>query len=251
MINRRTLSTPIALVIAVGLFTAASVQGSAGSTLILDKFDEKNATALIDHDPDEDVVGDGWSVELGVWEVKKGKAKELSTALAPVSSDYRALIDSGNADVSAEVKLKVYQEGDQFWGVVARHTSQTDWLMAFHDGIGDLILGKMATGEDRFGNSGTTYFQELGRVPMDWKPGKKAKTHTITIVTAGPSITVLADGELVITADDHGPMTSGVVGIFSRGTGKNQFDQFTVKLNEPEAEPEAGGKGKGKKGKRK
>jgi hypothetical protein len=249
--NHRKLGILIAVLIAVGLFSASAARGSASATLILDKFDGKKATEITAHTPNTDTVGDGWFVELGVWEVKKGKAKELSTALAPVSSDYRALIDSGNADVSAEVKLKVYQEGDQFWGVVARHTSQTDWLMAFHDGIGDLILGKMATGEDRFGNSGTTYFQELGRVPMDWKPGKKAKTHTITIVTAGPSITVLADGELVITADDHGPMTSGVVGIFSRGTGKNQFDQFTVKLNEPEAEPEAGGKGKGKKGKRK
>ena len=228
--NRRKITSLLALVLAIGMFTAASVQGSAGSTLILDKFNAKNATALIEHLPDEDALGNGWFVELGDWIAEKGKAKELSTAPWNVSSDYRALIDSGESDVSAELQLKMDMDGDQFWGVVARYSGPTDWLMAFHDGVGDLILGKKFTDEDQYGNPGATYFQELGRVSMDWKSGQKAKTHTIKIVTADTTITVFADDEPVISAVDHGDMTSGVVGIFSRGQGKNQFKQFEVKL---------------------
>jgi hypothetical protein len=81
---------------------------------------------------------------------------------------------------------------------------------------------------------------------MKWNTGKKARAHTITIEISGSAITVLADGDPVISDTDNDGMASGVVGIFSRGKGKNQFDKFTVKQNEPEAEPEAGGKGKAK-----
>ncbi len=278
MFRHRRISTFVALVLAIGLFTAASAQGDTSSNLILDKFDEKNETSLIDHAPNEDIVGGGWSVELGQWEVYKGKAKELSTAPRPVSSDYRATIDSGESDVSVELKTKIYQDGDQFWGVVARHSGQLDWIMAFHDGVGDLVLGKMVTGETASGAVGITDFQELGRYAIDWKPGSKAKTHTIRLVTVDTAITVYADGEAVISAVDHGNMSSGIVGMFSRGQGKNQYQEFKAQLpnsggghsaaaaseTTPEPEPEEeddddddddedekdGKKGKGKKGKK-
>ena len=103
--------------------------------------------------------------------------------------------------------------------------------MAFHDGVGDLILGKKRPDENELGAPGTGGFQELGRVPMDWNTGKKGRTHTITLQTSGGTITVLADGDPVISATDDDFMTSGIVGIFSRGTGKNQFDKFTVETN--------------------
>lgn len=281
--NRRRLSTLIALVMAVGLFTIASDRGSAAGELILDKFDEKNATEISLHSPNTAPLGSSWLVEenIGNWEVQKGKAKELSTAINLYSYDYRAVIDagSGNADVSAEVKLKIYPNGDQGWGVVARWSGDHDWLMAFHDGVGDLILGKKVSDEDQWGNhehededepggwipyvdddtlhSVLGAFQELGRVSMDWSTGSKARTHTITIETSGDIITVLADGDLVLTRLDHGDMDSTVVGIFSRGTGKNQFEEFRVKPyggggspasyipeSEPEDKPKKGKKDK-------
>jgi hypothetical protein len=263
MPNRRKISTIIALLIAVGLFSAASATGSAGSTLILDKFDEKKATALVDHTPNDDntgIVDNGWFIENndGNWEAKKGKAKELSTVPRLDSNDYRALIDSDYSDVSASVKVKIYQDGDQLWGVVARWSGDHDWLMAFHDGVGALILGKKVFNEDKDGHyadpdidgSGAGGFQELKRVPMDWSAGKKGKTHTIKIITEGSDITVLADGDSVITEQDHGDMSSTIVGMFSRGTGKNQFDEFKVETVALEAAA-AEEAGKGKKGKKK
>jgi|APSaa5957512535_1039671.scaffolds.fasta_scaffold23926_2 hypothetical protein len=228
--QRKRISTLLALVLAIGLFTAASAQGDTSSNIILDKFDEKNETSLIDHEPNQDIVGGGWSVELGEWEVYKGKAKELSTAPWSVSSDYRATIDSGESNVSVQLKTKIFQDGDQFWGVIARHTGPTDWIMAFHDGVGDLVLGKMVTGETASGAAGPTGFQELGRYAIDWKPGSKAKTHTIRLVAADTAITVYADGEPVISALDHGDISSEIVGMFSRGQGKNQYQEFKVQL---------------------
>ena len=237
MLNRHKLSPLIALLLAAGMFTAATAQGSAGTTLVLDKFDEKKTTALIAHTPNTDTVGNGWFVELGTWEVKRGKAREQSEVPVTPSSDYRALIDAGTAEVSAEVKLKTDPNSDQFWGVVVRHSGTHDWIMAFHDGVGDLILGKKRPNEDRFGATvlpsdlSAGGFQELGRIPMNWNTGKKGRTHTITLQTSGDTITVLADGKLVISANDDDFMTSGVVGIFSRGTGNNTFDKFTVEQN--------------------
>lgn len=238
MTNRRKLSTLIALLLAVGLLSVSAARGAASSTLILDKFDEKKTTEITEHTPNTDEVGGGWFVELGIWEVKKGKARERSTALVGPSSDYRALIDAGTADVSAEVKLKTDPNGDQFWGVVVRRSGTHDWIMAFHDGVGDLVLGKKRPDENQSGVTVLTSdptaggFQELGRVPMNWNTGKKGRTHTITLQTTGGTITVLADGDPVISANDDDSMTSGVVGIFSRGTGNNQFDKFTVEMNE-------------------
>ncbi|MCZ6539636.1 MAG: hypothetical protein O6922_07405 [Chloroflexi bacterium] len=237
MTNRRKLSTLIALLLAVGLLSVSAARGAASSTLILDKFDEKKTTEITAHTPNTDTVGSGWVVELGIWEVKKGKARERSTAPVIHSSDYRALIDADAADVSAEVKLKIDLSGDQFWGVVVRHSGTHDWIMAFHDGVGDLVLGKKRPDENRFGGTVPTAhptaggFQELGRVPMNWNTGKKGRNHTITLETSGDTITVLAAGDPVISATDDDLMTSGFVGIFSRGTGNNQFDKFTVEMN--------------------
>lgn len=68
-------------------------------------------------------------------------------------------------------------------------------------------------------------------MPMKWNTGKKARVHTITVEISGSAITVLADGDPVISDTDNDGMASGVVGIFSRGKGKNQFDKFTVNQN--------------------
>ena len=237
MTNRRKLGTLIAVIIAVGLLSVPAARGSASSRLILDNFDEKKATEITSHTPDEAPVGSAWAVELGTWEVKKGKAREKSRAPVTPSSDYRAYIDSGTANVSAEVKLKIDPRGDQFWGVVVRYSGTHDWIMAFHDGVGDLVLGKKRPDENLIGDtvepsdSSAGGFQELGRVPMKWNTGKKASSHTITLQTDGDAITVIADGEPVIWANDNDSMTSGTVGIFSRGKGKNQFDKFTVDQN--------------------
>lgn len=235
--NKRKLGTLIAVLIAVSLFSVSAARGSASSTLILDNFDEKKSTDITLHAPDEAPLNSVWTVELGIWSVKKGKANEQSVITAPPSSDYRALIDSGSADVSAEVKLKIFPSSDQYWGPVVRHSGTHNWIMAFYDGVGDIVLGKKRPDENSLGvtvlSSDPTAggFQELGRVAVDWNTGKKARTRTITLQISGSSITVIADGDLVILATDDDAMSSGVVGIFSRGTGKNQFNRFTIDQN--------------------
>ena len=228
--GRRKLNIFIAALIALGLFSASTATSDTSSKLILDDFKEASATEISLHEPDIDVVGGGWSVALGTWEVKKGKAQELSTVPMLESPDYQAIIDAGTSDTSAQLKVDIDKKGDQFWGVVSRYSGTRDWIMAFHDGVGDLILGKKRPNEDQFGNtvklSDPTAggFQELGRVSLEWKK----KSHEITLITKGDKIVVKGDGKKLITARDDDGMTSTVVGIFSRGTGKNKFKKFLV-----------------------
>lgn len=251
MLNRRKLTTLLALLLAVGLFTAASAQGSAGTTLIIDKFDEQTATAVEDHTPNEDntgVVNNAWEVERndGIWIVEKGSLTSNELESLPDSSDYRVVIDSGVTDFTAQVDVKVNDFGDQLFGVVVRHAGEHDWVMAFHDGVGDLILGKKVTDEDRLGRGpehllyeGSGGFQEMGRVAVDM--GERKKAHKIKVVTSGDTIQLYANGDLVLTRtdDDHSSLTK--VGIFSRGVGVNKFDKFTVSQDDG-----GGGKGGGK-----
>ncbi len=231
--KRRNVRVLIAVLMATGLFSFAAATGSASSRLIVDNFKEKEATEITDHDPKTDVVGGGWSVVLGTWELKKGKARELSTAPVVVSSDYQAVIDAGTSDTSVILKLNINKKSDQFWGVVTRYSGTRDWIMAFHDGVGDLVLGKKRPNEDESGadvgieSETAGGFQELGRVPVKWKKGR----HKITLTTTGDKIVVYAGKKLVLTAFDDEGMSSTVVGIFSRGTGKNKFEKFTVNQN--------------------
>ena len=233
MFKRRKLNLLIAVFVVAGLAMVSTVTGLAGALLSNDDFDESNKTDITDHVPDSDVTGNGWTVELGDWEVHKGRVKEKSDADAEESSDYRALLDAGGADVSLEVTLKI-EGGNQFWGTVVRHSGDHDWIMAFHDGVGEVILGKKRPDEDRNGvtvplaDPSAGGFQELGRVAVSWSKGE---THTIGLETSGPSITAFADGTPVITAVDDDNMTSGFVGIFSRGDGSNKLESFTVNQN--------------------
>lgn len=236
MLNRRKLSTVIAILLAVGMFTVASSQGSTATNLIYDKFDEQTATAIEDHTPNEDntgIDGNRWEREIGdgQWVVKKGAATENTLVWWEDSNDYRVLIDSGASDTSTEVAVKVSDFGDQFWGVVVRYSSPTDWIMAFHDKQGGMVLGKAITADPGW--------HQLGVADYVMEPQKKA--HKIKVVTNGENIKVYADGNLVIEANDSDHLEATRVGIFSRGVGTNEFDMFTVSQ-----ESGGGGKGGGK-----
>lgn len=198
MLNRRKLTTLVGLLLAIGLFTAASAQGSAGTILILDKFDEKTKTAVENHTPNEDntgVVGNGYEVERsdGDWFVEKGALTSDELESLPDSSDYRVVIDSGVNDSTSEVEVKVNDYGDQLFGVVTRYAGEFDWIMAFHDGVDHIVLGKKINNQLSDGtvvdpevNEDAGGFQEMGRVAIDM--GERKKAHKIKIVTSGDTI---------------------------------------------------------------
>ena len=229
MISRRKINLLVGLLLVTGLVVVSAVTGLAGVLISNDTFDGPKVS-IIDHVPDSDATGEGWTVELGDWEVKSGRVTEKSNAQEEVSSDYRALLDAGVSDVSTEVSLKI-EGGDQFWGTVVRHSGDHDWIMAFHDGIEEIVLGKKRPNEDRFGNVVALIdplaggFQELGRVEVDWD---ESETHSIGLRVIGSAITVFADEIEVISAIDDDSMTSHFVGIFSRGNGANKLQDFEV-----------------------
>jgi hypothetical protein len=253
MLNRRKLTTLVGLLLAIGLFTAASAQGFAGTTLIIDKFDERTATAIENHTPNEDntgVVDNAWVVERddGKWFVEKGALTSNEIVSLPNSSDYRVVIDAGVRDFTAQVDVKVDDYGDQMFGVVARYSGEFSWIMAFHDGVGDIVLGKKVPDENQFGGEPTIVpgfeaggFQQMARVPFDMSEQKKA--HKIKIVTNGDIVQVYANGNLIMTEDETDLAIGTKVGIFSRAVGINKFDKFTVTQD---GDGGGGGKGGGK-----
>jgi hypothetical protein len=251
MLTSRKLATLIALVLAVATFTAASAQGSAGSTIISDKFDEDFSTNIADHTPNTDTVGTGWVVERGIWRVNDGSAREATNIYWRHILDRRAVIDAGTADKSVEVEVKVDDFDVQFWGVVARQSGELDWTMAFQDDIGDIVLGVKDANEDQWGEPYSIYnpdaipagFQELGRVhhPME----KQRKSHKLKLVVNGDNIEVFADGQSVITATDTNHAGGTNAGIFARGMDVQQFLKFTVTQGDTGGGGSKGGGGKG------
>jgi hypothetical protein len=230
MLRRRKISTILGLLIAIGLLSAASATGSAGSTLILDNFVEATETAIADHEPDTAPKKSEWFTEgHGNWLVSGGAAIEASNIGQVGNLDTYALINSKSSNVAAEIDVLLDTSGErQLWGVVARYSSPQDLIFAFYDsgssGPGQLVLGKKRPDEDYQGNPGTGGFQELGRI-SESITGISAK---LRLEVEGEIIRVFLNegAEPVITNIDDDNMKSGNVGMFALGDGNVEFDQF-------------------------
>lgn len=212
---------------------AIAVAATADSTLVHDTFDDRNGTALQDHAPD--IGASGWVTELGTWVIKSGTVWEESKANEFPSSDYRAVIDSGSSDVRVEADIKNVG-GSEFFGIVGRYEGPIDWVMAFYDGQGDIVLGMKQPDEDRFGNTvspgdpGAGGFQEFGRVAVEWNRGK---TRTLALVFNAADFSVELDGSTAIgSVSDSDNDNSGSTshGIFTRGNGAARFDEFRISV---------------------
>ena len=238
MISRRKTRLLAGTAVVAVLVVISAITGFAGEILSSDTFNSSSKVEISQHSPDNDASGDGWSVELGDWEVHNGKVKEKSDAVVGVSDDYRAMLDADDSDLAATVGLKI-EGGDQIWGPVVRHSGPRDWIMAFHDNVGEIVLGKKRPDENsanvNVGISDPTAggFQELGRVEAIWTNGQ---THSITLEVDGPLITVYADDIEIMSATDDDNMTSSFAVIFSRGDGNNKLESFTVNSIEDEEE---------------
>lgn len=186
-----------------------------GDLLVLDTFKGRDRTRLADHAPDEAPDGSGWREVRGVWRISasppqaagKGRVVELTGA----DTDQRAVIDAGEADVAVEAEI-TWRSG--YAGLVVRYRDEANWLMAWYDGVGDVVVGQRLNGE----------FQELGRAAYQW--GSPGATRRFQVTARGQGIAVAIDGETIlrITASDSGGATK--VGLFSRESRDTLFDRF-------------------------
>ncbi len=188
-----------------------------GGLLVLDTFKGRDRTRLADHAPDEAPEGSAWTEVRGVWRISasppqaagKGRVVELTGA----DTDQRAVIDSGEADVMVEAEI-TWRSG--YAGLVARYQDEANWLMAWFDGVGDVVVGQRLNGE----------FSELGRTAYHW--GAPGTTRLFQVAAIGPAVVVAVDGATLLrrTAPELQAGTS--VGLFSRESVNTSFDSFRV-----------------------
>lgn len=205
------------LVIVLVSFATLAPSPAISAVVVHDGFNDKNNTPLASHAPDIS-PGSGWQIELGKWAIKRGTVREFSKTKERISSDYRALIDTGLIDQSVTASIK-FGGGAQFHGVVANYTDSENWIMWFYDGVGqvgDLILGAPnADGE----------FWELGRVSFAWGKGD---VLPMTLNVTSSSITASVDGTVMISRDNPTGQNGTSAGIFLRGGGSSRFENFSV-----------------------
>ena len=132
------------------------------------------------------------------------------------------MIDVGTADMTVTALIE-RGGGGEMQGVVGRHSGSSDWIMAFYDGVGDLVLGAKVS-------SRGGAFEELGRIPVEIDSDSDL---SLSLVMNGTSISVELDDDQVlpakgsaITFADHTNVATA--GIFLRGNGSSKFDEFTV-----------------------
>lgn len=210
-------------------------------TLIYDRFTlDKGQSADMDgREPDTASIGSTWSVEFGAWEItgrRGGQAVERSPDDWTIAPDKRVNIDARSANVIVSSRIK-RGSGYQYSGVTARHSGPVDWLGAWFDPEGwpPGVPGSFELCPDGLARCGAIVlgakdqsqapgqFIELYRARFDWREGKK---HTITLVVIGNRVRVLVDGRVRIEATFEGLGDATEVGLFSRGAGETQFENF-------------------------
>lgn len=186
-----------------------------GGLIVLDTFKGRDRTRLADHAPDEAPDGSAWREVRGVWRISasppqaagKGRVVELTGA----DTDQRAVIDAGEADVAVEAEI-TWRSG--YAGLVVRYQDEANWLMAWYDGVGDVVMGQRVQGE----------FRELGRTAFSW--GAPGTTRRFQVTARGQGIAVAIDGETVLRVTASGSSSPTKVGLFSRESRDTLFDRF-------------------------
>ncbi|MCI0439191.1 MAG: hypothetical protein L0177_08690 [Chloroflexi bacterium] len=222
-----------AALLAVALFlldssnpgSIAAAQGR-DSLLIMDGFIDAKGTRLSIHAPQFAPDGSFWQEVSGVWVIDRNRARENTGTV----EDARAVIDAGESDVIARANV-AWSEG--FVGLVARYADEDNWLMAWFDGVEDIVLGKNVAGE----------FSELGRAPIDW--GRPGRSRKVELLARGPVIKVFVSDRPLIAATVSELQENTLVGLFSRLGTDNRFNDFRVtsaaSVGAPISTPEPGG----------
>ena len=190
--------------------------------------------------PDTASIGTLWAVELGDWYIlgrKGGSVVERSPEEWYVATDKRANIDAERANVLVRSRIK-RRGGYQYFGVTARHSGPVDWLGAWFDPEGwpsDPASGEECPGHAaRCGaivlgakdqDQAPEQFIELERARFDWNQGK---THVVSLAVVGDQVTVRVGTRVMIRAEFSGLGDATEVGLFSRGKGSTEFQNFLV-----------------------
>jgi len=252
----------------VGAAPASAKDGR--QTLIYDQFTLKPGQSrdMDEREPDKTSIGTLWSVELGDWQIlgrKGGKVVELTEGWWKYASDKRVNIDAETADVTVSSKIK-RRGGYQYFGVTARHSGLVDWLGAWFDPEGwppNGVSGEACPGGDeRCGaivlgakdhdlplppETADDEFIELERARYKWPKGK---THTISLAVVGNLVTVRVGKKVMIRAEFSGLGDATEVGLFSRGEGETEFENFKATGRDQQEAETAGGQKKPKKPKK-
>ena len=209
-------------------------------TIIYDQFKLKRGQAgeMEGREPDKVSIGTLWTVELGDWFItgkRGGQVVEQSPEDWYPASDKRVNIGAESANVKVSSRIK-RGSGTQYFGVTARHKSDVDWLGAWFDPLGwPAGPGQSCpNGQERCGaivlgakdqSTAPDQFIELRRARYEWRPGKK---HTIALTVVDDQVRVSVDRRVLIEREFEGLGDATEVGLFSRGAGDAEFEDFVA-----------------------
>jgi len=164
------------------------------------------------HEPDLHPEFRRWSVDTGHWLADFEQLTEATGA----QSDQRAIIDTGVEDSLIEVEID-WESGRA--GIAFRYRDEKNWAMAWYDGFGDIVFGKIVDGK----------FAEMGRFKAKVKEGKKLK---LTVWVEDDLATVRLDKKTLGSFDVSELSDSTFVGLFSRNVNPARFDNLAVAADE-------------------
>ncbi len=198
----------------------------SNAPLILDSFTDANGARLSDHAPQIAPGGSFWQEASGFWVIDRNRASESAGTL----EDARAVINAGESDVIVRANI-AWSEG--FVGVVVRYADEGNWIMAWFDGVEDIVLGKNVAGA----------FSELGRAQIDW--GGPGRSRKVEALARGPVIEVFVNENPLIAATVNELQENTLVGLFSRLGTESRFNDFRVtsaaSVGAPISNPQPGG----------
>lgn len=158
-----------------------------------------------------------WSTNSGVWLSDFDQLTEVTGE----KSDQRIVINSGVEDSLISTKI-VWRSGRA--GVTFRYRDEANWAMAWHDGVGDVVFGKVVLGE----------FEEMGRHAVQVEEGK---TYRLNVWIENDTASVEFAGDFLGSFDVSELPLSTHVGLFSRNTQPARFDNLSVSAHAIQPKP--------------
>ncbi|MCH8222833.1 MAG: hypothetical protein IH868_05415, partial [Chloroflexi bacterium] len=203
----------------VSIFVSPESASPSGDTLVEDTFTDITDVLLADHAPD--TATSTWSVISGDWSISS--SDDLEETSGTDGADRRAVIDAGSGETIVQADISL---GGGVVGLITRYADESNWIMAWFDdnrdevaGTGDIVLAQVVGG----------VFTTLGEsVGVNWTAS--SSTPTLSLITSRDDVTVELDGIELISATSSALNANTSVGLFSRASSTNVFDNFLVSI---------------------